>query len=243
MKAPLLVKDLRIRRSPDFTLAIDSLRLRAGDIVCVTGPNGSGKTTLIDCLVGLLKPDQGEVLVAGEAVGHDLRHIRAHLGYIPDDESWFIKELSAYEYFRLLAKVYRDAGITSDTLARATQLAETLYFTAFHQKLANLSHGNKKKVQLIAGMMHEPRVLIVDELRNGLDPLAIIAAEKLIKSVAKRGTCVVAATHDLWWAERIAKHIVLFLNGSPALQANKRNVVQQYGSLEACFLSIVKGKP
>jgi ABC-2 type transport system ATP-binding protein len=190
--------------------------------------------------VGLLQPDSGSVAIHGQLVSQNLRTTKAIVGYIPDDEGWFIKELTAREYIALLAEVYAQAGVTHDTQTQAKMLARSLYFTAFDTQLQHLSHGNKKKVQLIAGLMHSPQIIIIDELRNGLDPLAIMAAEQLLQQEAKRGACIIAATHDLWWAERIASTILLLIDGTIAVQDSKRRIVKEYGSVEQLFISTVQ---
>lgn len=239
MKKILKVNRLRLSRSMHFGLHLDKLQLGAGAIVCVVGPNGSGKTTLVECLTGLLTPAVGTITINDERIGRNLRTTRRALGYVPDDESWLIRELCAKEYFALLEGVYKQAGITSDMKSRVAQLAERLLFTSFEQPLSQLSHGNTKKVQIIAGLMHKPGVIIVDELRNGLDPLAIIAAEKLLKEEARKGACIVATTHDLWWAQRIGDEIILLIDGSVAVQKKTTTIVRQYGSLENLFMQTV----
>ncbi len=238
MKHPIKVTNLSVKRSAQFRLHLDSLLLAGGDILCVAGPNGSGKTTLIECLTGMLLPDSGAIFLAGTQVGNNLRATKSSLGYVPDDEAWFVKELCAKEYFALLVEVYREAGVHGDVAARVDELAKALYFTNFLQPLEQLSHGNKKKVQLIAGLMHTPKVLIVDELRNGLDPLAVIAAEQLLRKEAQNGVCVVATTHDLWWAERVANQILLLVDGRQAVQDRTEHIVKKYGSVEQLFLHV-----
>jgi ABC-2 type transport system ATP-binding protein len=121
---------------------------------------------------------------------------------------------------------------------RLRQLSRMLHFSAFEQPLESLSHGNKKKVQIIAALLHEPKVIVLDELRNGLDPLAIIAAEELVRSEASRGACIVAATHDLWWAQRIATETLLLIDGKVAYHENTDRMLEQYGSLETLFIQL-----
>ncbi|HSX32367.1 MAG TPA: ABC transporter ATP-binding protein [Candidatus Saccharimonadales bacterium] len=239
-QAILQIHDLSAIRSATFKLIVPNFSFKAGSVTCVAGPNGSGKSTLLACMAGLLQPDTGKITLDGQTIGNHLRATKAVLGYIPDDEAWFVGELTANEYFGLLAEVCRQAGVTHDTIARAKVLASKLQFTTFNQQLQQLSHGNKKKVQLIAGLMHQPKVIIIDELRNGLDPLAIIAAEQLIKDEAKRGACIVAATHDVWWAERIATTILLLLNGRIAVADTPRAIIRKHGSVENLFIKTVR---
>ncbi len=239
--SPLVqVSGLTIQRSPTFYLFIRNLEIAGGTILCAAGPNGSGKTTLIECLAGLLKPDQGSVTIASMPWDASLWTRKSLIGYIPDDEAWLIPELCAAEYFALLEDIYQQAGVTSDMATRVEHLRTKLFFTDMDTRLDALSHGNKKKVQIIAGLMHMPKVVIIDELRNGLDPLAIKAAEQLIKAEAKRGACIVAATHDLWWAERVADDMLLLIHGRPALYAHTKEIVSTFGSIESAFLKKVR---
>jgi len=235
MKHLVRIDNLGVQRSSAFWLRIESLKLSDGDILCITGANGSGKTTLIECLAGILQPDTGSIAIENRILSNDLRATKARIGFIPDDENWFIGELCATEYFELLRRIYKEAGANADTSSNVDRFASTLGFTSFRTPLRLLSHGNKKKVQLIAGLMHEPSVVIVDELRNGLDPLAILAAEELILQQATRGACIIAATHDLWWAERIAHNIMLLHNGIVLVHSDNPSLLKTYGSLESMF--------
>lgn len=236
MKSILYIDNLVVRRSAEFRLRIDKLRLPPGKVLCVTGPNGSGKSTFLESISGMLKPDCGLVNIAGRPLSRNLRQTKTNIGYIPDDEEWIIRELCAQEYFDLLVHIYDKTKIPVDVRSNMIRLANSLQFTSFRRQLGQLSHGNKKKVQLIAGLMHKPKLIIIDELRNGLDPLAIMAAEKLVAYEAKRGAAVVVATHDLWWAERIANEIIILDQGCPRVQDATTNLVKQYGSLEALFI-------
>jgi ABC-2 type transport system ATP-binding protein len=235
MKYAVRIDNLEVYRSSTFQLRIPNLKLSGGHILCIAGANGSGKTTLIECLAGILQPGSGTIRIDGITLSTDMRSIKAHIGFVPDDEDWFIGELCATEYFELLARIYSEAGATAGMPSNIKSYAASLGFTAFKTPLRMLSHGNKKKVQLVAGLMHEPSVIIVDELRNGLDPLAILAAEELILQQTARGACIVAATHDLWWAERIAQEVALVHNGSVLIHSDTPSLLKTYGSLESMF--------
>lgn len=235
----LKISDLYFAYGPLFSLSVPTIEVKAGEIICIAGPNGGGKTTYLECLAGILRPTKGHISIGGEPITHTIYRTKSLIGYIPDDEDWFIKELTANEYFEVLMSVYWAAGVTVAMRQRWLELATLLRFSAFDQPLEQLSHGNKKKVQIIAALMHNPKVLIVDELRNGLDPLAIIVAEKLIKQAAASGTCIIAATHDLWWAERFASSVLLLVDGRPVLHTSIPQVKTQYKHLENAFLELV----
>lgn len=241
LKPALKISSLEVVRSRNFRLKVEDFEASAGKIIGVAGPNGSGKTTLLEALTGIAKIQNGQIWLAGKILDNNLRQTKALLGYVPDDENWFVGELTAREYFKLLRGIYEDAGRTTDENF-AAGLARQLRFVNFDQQLETLSHGNKKKVQLIAGLMHKPEILVIDELRNGLDPLAIIAAEKIVKQAARDGTCVIAASHDLWWAQRVTDQILLLDDGKPLIHDETKNLVRRFGSLEKLFIGIADGK-
>ncbi len=237
MKKPILsIDNLFINRGAHFNLQVEKLHLQAGTLLCVTGPNGSGKSTLLTSMAGLLKPDGGVITIAGKSLTRHLRETKAKIGYVPDDEDWFIRELSAREYLRLLGNIYSDVKIRANIQSRISQLSEQLYFSQLDTPLDQLSHGNKKKVQLIAGLMHSPLIIVIDELRNGLDPLAIIAAENILRQEARRGACIVAATHDLWWAERISDEVLMLKDGRVRIHQTTSSICKAFGSFEKAFM-------
>lgn len=229
------VTDLTVQRG-SFRLNIPELQLYPGTILCIAGPNGSGKSSMLSSIVGLIKPTQGDIAIQGVPVTHNLRATKASIGYMPDDEGWLIPELTGREYLRLIGGIYLAAGNDASIQSRIQTLGDLLQFSQLDLPLSRLSHGNKKKVQLIAGLMHQPPVIIIDELRNGLDPLAIMTAEHIVRNEAKRGACIIAATHDLWWAERIADEILLLGNGRPVLHKTTRYIIKNYGSVEKAFM-------
>jgi len=241
MKKSLQVKGLFVARSEDFCLKVPHLTVEPGEFLCITGPNGSGKSTFVECLCGLLSPSKGSVQLGRTSLSRNVLATKAALGYVPDDEDWFIKELSAREYFTLLKNIYWSAGVAFDMHARQSALASTLHFTAFDVPIQQLSHGNKKKVQIIAALMHKPNFIVVDEIRNGLDPLAIIATESLLRQEVDRGACVVAATHDLWWAERMADTVLMLVGGEVVMHKPIKAIRKKYRHLERAFMETVRG--
>jgi ABC-2 type transport system ATP-binding protein len=238
----LHIENLQTRRGADFVLQLEQLELRNGTVLCIIGPNGSGKTTLIEHIAGLTLPDTGSLQIHGQEITNNLYTVRANIGFIPDDDEWFIPELNAREYFAALQRIYQKARPGHDFQSRCDSLAQQLSFTSYDTQISKLSHGNKKKIQIIAGLMHEPEIIVIDELRNGLDPFAIMASEKIVKDEAARGACIVVSTHDLWWAERLASEVLLLSHGKVILHKTVQAAVQDFGSLEQAFLHKV-GQP
>lgn len=232
----LTINGLKVKRSSVFQLTIPFLNFIPGSVTCIVGANGSGKTTLVESIVGLIAPRKGVVKVSGYEAHLDIAEVKRAIGYIPDDDAWIIPELTANEYFELLITVHSGQTSKRLMLKRVKELADELLFTSLNQQLGNLSHGNKKKVQIIAALLHDPHFIIVDELRNGLDPIAIIRAENILKRKQMSGSAIIAATHDLWWAERFADEIVMIKRGHVVMNDYTKNIVARSGSLEASFM-------
>lgn len=238
-KTPVLkIANLHVKRSRMFELKIPKLDIVGGRISCLAGANGSGKTTLLETITGLILPDKGKVRVGGLDPFQEPVAAKALIGFIPDDDGWIISELTADEYFRLLASIYKKAGVKHDVYAESLVLAERLLFTGLDQQLGTLSHGNRKKIQIIAAMAHRPRLLVVDELRNGLDPVVIKRAEKLLTDYRLTKAAILAATHDLWWAERLSDDLLIINGGQIILQDRTSKVKADAGSVEAKFMEL-----
>lgn len=238
MSSPLVLINVKAPRSGDFSLEIKKLFLVSGEITCITGANGSGKTTLLEVVTGLLIPADGTVKVFGLTPSSDSLEVKKSIGYIPDDDGWIIPELTAREYFVLLESLYKRAGVRHNLTRQVNKLARNLLFNSFGRQLGTLSHGNRKKVQIIAGLMHKPQLLVIDELRNGLDPIAIKRAEMLIKRFQQNGTTILASTHDLWWAERFSDRVIMVSSGTIAYQEQTDNIINNSGSVEAKFMEL-----
>jgi ABC-2 type transport system ATP-binding protein len=236
---PILdVAFLKINRNKNFSLNITSLMVNTKGIVCLVGANGSGKTTLLEAVVGILSHDKGAIHIKGASMNLDAFDAKLRLGYIPDDDNWIIAELTAREYFDLHEAIYKEAGIKADMSKNVEAMAKHLSFSNFDQPMGSLSHGNKKKIQIIVALMHEPSIIVVDELRNGLDPIAIKSAENLLLKNSRRGTAVLAATHDLWWAERMSQRIIMIKDGHIMLDEATKKIVKKDGSLENKFMQL-----
>lgn len=233
----LTIDDLKVRRGNHFQLSVPYLHFLPGGATCIVGANGSGKTTLVEAIVGLIRPTQGRVIVSGYDTNKDIIQVKRSIGYIPDDEEWIIPELTAKEYFSLLISVQKPTNLRILN-NRVEQLAEELLFSSFNQQLGDLSHGNIKKVQIIAGLLHDPWFLVVDELSNGLDPIAIERAERILRRKMYGGTSIIAATHDLYWAERFAKEVIMIAKGLVVLNDYTENIISKSGSLANRFMEV-----
>jgi ABC-2 type transport system ATP-binding protein len=198
----------------EFALQIAQLAVNPGQIVCIVGPNGGGKTTLLLTVLGLL-PHTGSCRITGQEYDGTQHAIKQHIGFIPDDPELLFEELTALEYWDIAASMLRqDAQPRQRLQQHAAHLAAGLSFAPPHYTMRQYSHGMRKKAQIVHALLHEPELLIIDELRNGLDPIAITQAEQRMHAERKRGAAILVATHDLWWAERFADYIYILANGA-----------------------------
>ena len=204
---------LAVRRG-EFRLGPLDLDLAGGTVTCLVGPNGSGKTTLLRAVMGLVPIAAGEVWVDGRLSRGRSARVLADVGYAADGADGLIAELTAQELWDLHSLAHAELrGSVPRLQARAAELARTLDFVPPRLRISALSHGMQKKTQLVAALLHDPSVVVLDEPRNGLDPIGIQRLEDLVVRSAQIGSTVLIATHDLRFAERIADQVVILHRG------------------------------
>jgi ABC-2 type transport system ATP-binding protein len=208
---PLRVTELT-RRYGSFT-AVDRLALEVGpgEIVGFLGPNGAGKTTTLRCCCGLLRPDAGEILVAGASLAREPRRAKLGLGFVPD-RPFLYERLSAHEMLELIGALYDVPGPLAQQRARdllgRLELAE-----AADDLIETYSQGMRQKVALAAAVLHDPPLLLLDEPLGGLDPRGAKALKDLLRERAARGLGVLISTHLLEVAERLCDRVVILRRG------------------------------
>ncbi|MBI4579146.1 MAG: ABC transporter ATP-binding protein [Planctomycetes bacterium] len=200
------------KRYGNFT-AVDrlSLEVPAGELFAFLGPNGAGKTTTIKMIAGLLLPDAGSVHLCGYPMGRDGRQAKAQLAYVPD-EPFLYEKLSGREFLDFVAEMY---GLTPEAKQRRLDdLIDRLEMGTFLDKLCEgYSHGMKQRTVLAAAMLHEPRVLVIDEPMVGLDPKTVRTVKDLMGEMTRRGGTVFMSTHTLEIAEAMADRIGIIHHG------------------------------
>ncbi len=188
-----------------------SFEVRSGEVFGFLGPNGAGKTTTIKMLVGLLQPTSGAVRIAGHDVQAEPLGAKAASGYVPDTPNLYAK-LSARELLRFVGDLYGlDRGRAArriDELLRTFDLAEVADDT-----IDSYSHGMQQKTSLAAALMHDPRVLVLDEPTVGLDPRSARLIKDILRQMADRGAAVMLSTHILEIAERMCDRVGIIDRG------------------------------
>lgn len=182
-----------------------NLELCSGELFALLGHNGAGKTTTIKMLVGLLRPQFGEIHVGGFDVVDSTREAVSQLGYVPD-QPYLYDKLSGREFLDFIAGMYGYAPKQAKELI--DREVHRFSLGSFIDDLCeSYSHGMKQRTVFAAAMLHNPRVLVVDEPMVGLDPQSIRLVKDLLRSEVENGLCVLMSTHTLTAAEEIADRI------------------------------------
>ncbi|OYT37276.1 MAG: ABC transporter ATP-binding protein [Desulfurococcales archaeon ex4484_58] len=200
------------KRFGDF-LALDnvSFNIRNGEIVGYVGLNGAGKTTTIRIAVGVLQPDQGDVLINGYSIVHDKRRASRYIGWVPE-QPIFEPDAKALDYFVYLAGYYGYSASEARSLGKKL-LEEVGLGNALYKKLKEYSQGMKKRFALAVSMINNPDNYLFDEVLNGLDPQGIAFFRDLAVKFRKEGYAVLFSSHILSEVENIADRVVFIHKG------------------------------
>jgi linearmycin/streptolysin S transport system ATP-binding protein len=226
---PVLAAD-RLRKSYDtVTAVVDvSFSVAAGEIVGLLGPNGAGKSTTVGIIAGLLKPDAGEVRVNGAVLSGDTDPAKRTIGLVPQDIALFEK-LSARENLRFFGSLYGLRGAALDAT-----IASGLEFVGLGQrardKVKTFSGGMKRRLNLAAGLLHDPQLVLLDEPTVGIDPQSRNAIFDNLEALRARGKALVYTTHYMEEAERLCDRIVIVDHGRVLASDTVRGL---YGLLPA----------
>jgi ABC-2 type transport system ATP-binding protein len=217
-----------------------SLHLETGELFAFLGPNGAGKTTTIKMMCGLLFPSAGNVRIGGFDVQTHGRQARHLLSYVPD-QPFVYDKLTGREFLQFIGDMY---GLPAENCkARIAKMIDTFGLADFADDLTQgYSHGMRQRTVFAAALLHEPRVLIVDEPTVGLDPPSVRLLKELLRGEAERGVTVFLSTHSLDVAEQLAHRIGIVdhgrLIGCGTLDALRKQVAVD-GSLEDVFMTLV----
>jgi ABC-2 type transport system ATP-binding protein len=211
MTPVLAASSLRKSYGAITAVADVSLTVGAGEIVGLLGPNGAGKSTTVGIIAGLLKPDAGEVRVAGAPLAGDTDPVKRSIGLVPQDLALF-DELSARENLRFFGALY---GLGGRPLAEA--IASGLGFVGLSERardaVKTFSGGMKRRLNLAAGLLHDPALVLLDEPTVGIDPQSRNAIFDNLETLRGRGKAIVYTTHYMEEAERLCDRIVIIDHG------------------------------
>jgi ABC-2 type transport system ATP-binding protein len=219
-----------------------SFEVNVGEVFGFLGPNGAGKTTTIKMIVGLLQPSSGSIKIAGYDVQTQPLLTKAAIGYVPDTPNLYPK-LSGRELFRFVGDLYGlDRGLVEqrgEELLRLFELDQV-----GDDPLDSYSHGMQQKAALACALIHDPKVLVLDEPTVGLDPRSARLIKDMLLQMAERGSAVFLSTHILEIAERMCDRIGIINKGELIAIGNMeelRSLGKGETSLEDIFLSLTGG--
>jgi ABC-2 type transport system ATP-binding protein len=204
----LEIIDLAKRYGPVVALDGASFTAAPGRIVGFLGPNGAGKTTTMRCIFGLARPDRGEVRWDGQPVD---RAARLRFGYMPEQRGLYPR-MRVGEQLSYFAEQHGMSG--RDATAASMRWLERMGLgDRAKSKLEDLSHGNQQRVQLIAALAHDPRLLVLDEPFSGLDPIGIATMTEVLRERTAAGVGVVFSSHQLDLVEDVCEDVVIIAKG------------------------------
>jgi ABC-2 type transport system ATP-binding protein len=224
-------------------VAVDALDLTiyGGEFYALVGPNGAGKTTTLRMVVGLLRPDGGTIAIGGiDALADPIaaKRITAWLS----DEPMIYDKLTPFEYLEFIAHLWRiDAGVAE---ARARELIGWLGLEAHtHERCEGFSRGMRQKVALAGALVHDPKLIILDEPLSGLDARSARLVKEVLQDRVRAGGTVIMTTHVLEIAERLADRIGILAQGQLIAEGSLDELHRRIGktnvSLEDTFLTLV----
>jgi ABC-2 type transport system ATP-binding protein len=224
-------------------VAVDKLSftINSGEIYGLLGPNGAGKTTTLKVLVGVLEPASGRVEVFDTPISDEVA-AKSQIGYVPEEVA-LLDSLTPREFLEFVASVRQlDRAAVNSRLARLVSAFEL--GQSFDTPIAALSMGNKQKVAIIAALLHEPRLLVLDEPLIGLDARSSKILKELITFHAKKGGAVIFSTHIMEIAEKLCTRVGIINKGKIVREGTVDGLRKLFkdteGSLEDTFLKLTE---
>ena len=222
--------------------AVDGLDLDVaqGEFFAFLGPNAAGKTTTIKMISGLLRPTSGSVIVGGYDMLREPEKAKAQLAYVPDFPFLYDK-LTATEFMYFVGDVFRMERRKID--ANMDELFDVFHLTDYHNELTeNLSHGTRQRLVIASALLHDPKILVIDEPMVGLDPRHARIVKQVLRERARRGMTVFLSTHQLSIAEETADRIGIINRGkliAHGTVGELRQMAHEEGGMEKVFLALV----
>lgn len=229
-----------VKKFGDLT-AVDGITLTVpkGEFFAVLGPNAAGKTTTIKMLTGLIKPNSGQALIGGYDVQEHPLDARRRLAYVPDFP-FLYEKLTPWEFLRFTGQMFQMSDAAIEKQAR--ELIPRFNLEEFIKKsIEGLSHGTRQRVAIVAALLHDPEVFVIDEPMVGLDPHHARVVKDVLKERSNNGMTVFLSTHQLSVAEELADRIGIIHRGkliAVGTHDELRKSAGHEGRLEQAFLTL-----
>ena len=201
-----------------------SLEVPEGVIYGIIGPNGAGKTTTIRMIMNITIPDSGRILVDGRPAGPDFRD---RVGYLPEERGLY-KKMTLAEVVLYMAEL--KGATAKDINSRMDDWLERMNLLDYKdRKVEELSKGMQQKLQFITTIIHDPEIVILDELFSGLDPINIELIKNIILDLKRSGKTILFSTHVMEQAEKLCDHVCMIANGNKVLDGRLTDIKARFG--------------
>ncbi len=212
------------------------LRIKPGDLYAFIGHNGAGKTTALKCVCGIHSFQEGEILINGIDIKTDMLSAKREIAYIPDNPDLF-EYLTGIQYLNFIGDVFNlSADIRQSKIKQysdAFEITESL-----GDLISTYSHGMKQKLAIISALIHDPKLLILDEPFVGLDPKASLVLKDFMRELCKNGGAVFFSTHVLEVAEKLCNKVAIIKDGKLVASGEMSEIVKKGRSLESIFMEV-----
>ena len=213
-----------------------SLKVEKGDIYAFVGHNGAGKTTTIKSIVGILDFEKGDILIDNKSIKKHEIECKMKMAYIPDNPDLY-EHLKGISYLNFIADIYKVSKEKREELilkyADAFEITKNL-----GDPISSYSHGMKQKLAIISALIHEPKLLILDEPFVGLDPKASHTLKEIMREMVKKDCSIFFSTHVLEVAEKLCNKIAIIKEGKIVVEGSMKEVIKNK-SLEDTFMQLV----
>ena len=229
----------KVSKSYGEKKAVDnvSLHIQKGEIYGFIGHNGAGKTTTLKACCGLLDFEQGEIYIDGVSIKENPLACKQKIAYIPDNPDLY-SFMTGVQYLNFVGDIYKvESVVRQEKIRKYADLFELTESLAM--PIAAYSHGMKQKLALIAALMHEPKLMIMDEPFVGLDPKAAHTVKQIMRELCNRGSAIFFSTHVLEVAEKLCDKVAIIKDGKLVASGTMDEVTGDT-SLEDVFLSMAK---
>lgn len=211
-----------------------TLHIKPGEIYGFIGHNGAGKTTTLKSVAGIIPYEKGNVLINGISIKDEPIKAKQVMAYIPDDPQIY-DFMRGIEYLNFVADIY---GIKNEREERIKKYAEIFEMTdSLSEYISAYSHGMKQKLAVISALIHEPKLILMDEPFVGLDPKATHTFKEIMRELCDNGAAIFFSTHVLEVAERLCDKVAIIKNGS-LVKSGTMEEVKGDDSLEEVFLEL-----
>lgn len=215
-----------------------SLHIAPGDIYAFIGHNGAGKTTTLKCVAGIHGYDAGEITINGIDISKEPIKSKKQFAYIPDNPDLY-EYLTGIQYLSFIADIF---GVSvEERESRIQTYADAFEITAsLGDLIASYSHGMKQKLAIISALVHQPKLLILDEPFVGLDPKAAVVLKDIMRKLCADGGAIFFSTHVLDVAEKLCNKVAIIKGGKLIASGSMEEIVKDGQSLESIFMEVVR---